>query len=306
VPPTNPSRCAPRAPAGAALSPSLYWNQTSRRIADESTLVAWRAYMAAVYRRLLRDWLPAEGDGPRLKTDLFEEAVSRSRPFDDLGRSAVGIDVSYAVARRAHRRLGPRASCVVADLRALPFADRSVAHILSGSSLDHFAERADLRTGLAELARVLSIGGTLVLTLDNPHNPVVRLRNLLPYRLLEAARLVPYYVGATLGRAEAEGELRRVGLRVAETRAVAHAPRAAAIWLERLLERFGGGGAWLAAAWGLTETLARWPSRDLTGYYLAFRVERAAAGSHTAPGAISRAEPEVGRPDLELPARRTA
>ena len=46
---------------------------------------------------------------------------------------------------------------------------------------------------------MLRPGGTLVISLDNPANPVVGVRNLLPARLRYGSGLVPYFVGATAG-----------------------------------------------------------------------------------------------------------
>jgi SAM-dependent methyltransferase len=232
----------------------------------------WHAYMHEVYRVLLREWLP-EQQGPRLKTDLFEEAVSTSHPLPDLGQRSIGLDISFDVARRARGRVGNAGmSCVVADLRALPFKDGSLDGILSGSSLDHFPQRSDISVGLAELARVLSPRGTLVLTLDNPHNPVVWLRNHLPFILLKACGLVPYYVGATLARSEVHRELAAVGLGVDRAHAVAHAPRAPVIWMVKILERLGIPTNGMERPLQWFEPLGDLPTRYLTGYYLAFRV----------------------------------
>lgn len=208
-----------------------------------------------------------------LKTDLFEEAVSAHHPLLDLGEQAMGIDLSLRTARFARRRApsAARSRLLVADLRALPLASNSLPGILSGSSLDHFSERPHLVEGLRELARVLAPGGTLLLTLDNPHNPVVWLRNRLPFGLLERLGFVPYFVGVTLTRAEAERELAAAGLRVVERRAVAHAPRVPAIWAAKAVAWLGLGEEPLVAFLVAFERLAGWPTRFLTGYYLAFR-----------------------------------
>jgi SAM-dependent methyltransferase len=228
--------------------------------------------MRQVYAQLIREWMPSAASGQRLKTDLFEEALSHSAPLFDLGAGSIGLDVSFDVARGARRMLGPRLRCVVADLRAMPFRDGSVAGILSGSSLDHFSRREDVSAGLSELARVLAPGGTLVLTFDNPHNPIVWVRNHLPFRLLKAFGLVPYYVGVTLRRSDTSSELAALGLHVLETRAVAHAPRAPAIWLVRLSEWFGRPSEGMLRPLLAFDRLGRIPTRYLTGYYLAFRV----------------------------------
>jgi SAM-dependent methyltransferase len=265
-------------PPGASGMSRDSWDEAARRLAGTRSLGAWYAYMRRVYGALLVDWLP-QASRVRLKTDLFEEAVSAAHPLADLGGRRLGVDLAIGVASAARRRLAEArdVTCLVADVRTLPLGDGTVESILSGSSIDHFASRVDVRASLAELARVLAPGGTLVLTLDNPHNPLIWLRNRLPFRLLRAAGLVPYYVGVTLGRQEAERELAAVGLRVVEWRAVAHAPRAPAIFLLRRLARREGSEERIARALAACERLASWPTRRLTGYYLAFRAVRPGA-----------------------------
>jgi SAM-dependent methyltransferase len=255
-----------------------YWEEAIHRVRDADPGGAWYPYMRRVYGALIRDWMPAAG-GALLKTDLFEEAVSPQHPMLDLGAGGIGVDLSLRTARFARRRQGTGRSSrlAVADLRALPLADGSLAGVLSGSSLDHFGERAELVAGLRELARVLAPGGTLLLTLDNPHNPVVWLRNRLPFALLERLGFVPYFVGVTLTRAEAERELAATGLRVVDRRVVAHAPRAPAIWLSRAMARLGTSGERLTALLAACEALAALPTRRWTGYYLAFRAVKDAA-----------------------------
>ena len=39
----------------------------------------------------------------------------------------------------------------------------------------------------------------MILTLDNLANPIILLRNGLPFHLLYYMKIVPYYVGVTLG-----------------------------------------------------------------------------------------------------------
>jgi SAM-dependent methyltransferase len=232
--------------------------------------------MQRVYERLVGRWLPPSSAGRGLKTDLFEEAVTSRHLLPTLGQGSVGLDCSPATVVAARERLRAavgRHLFVVGDLRAIPLRANAVARILAGSSLDHFQHKADIATSLAELARVLSPGGTLVLTFDNPHNPAVWLRNRLPFAWLNRVGLVPYYVGKTYGRAEACAHLESLGLAVKEVTAVAHVPRAPAIWLVALAERLTRAPL-LAWAFDAFERLERWPTRYRTGYYLAFRVEK--------------------------------
>lgn len=256
-----------------------YWDEVVTESRQRAPLDQWRAYMQRVYGRLVRGWLPPSSAGRGLKTDLFEEAVTPHHLLPTLGSGSVGLDCSPATVVAARERLraaGGRHLFVVADLRAIPLRAGAVARILAGSSLDHFQNKADIATSLAELARVLSPGGTLVVTFDNPHNPAVWLRNRLPFAWLNRVGLVPYYVGQTYGRAEARAHLESLGLAVTDVTAVAHAPRAPAIWLVALAERLNTARLprLLACALDSFERLKRWPTRYRTGYYLAFRVEK--------------------------------
>ena len=85
------------------------------------------------------------------------------------------------------------------------------------STLDHFRSHSEIVTSLRELLRVLRPGGQLLLTLDNPANPLVGLRNALPFGLLHRLRIVPYYVGATCGPRGLRRLLPQVGFEVLES-----------------------------------------------------------------------------------------
>jgi SAM-dependent methyltransferase len=214
-----------------------------------------------------------------LKTDLFEEAVTTQHPLSDLGADSVGVDCSLAVAQAARARLtseGGQYQFIVGDLRRLPLRSGSITRILSGSSLDHFPDKADIVISLAELARVLAPGGILVITFDNPHNPLVWLRNHIPFAWLKRLRLVPFYLGATYGRTEACQQLAAVGLTVTHVTAVAHSPRIPFRRLVTMAERVGWEPlqTFFAQVVNSFEVLERWPTRYWTGYYLALRAEK--------------------------------
>jgi hypothetical protein len=95
-----------------------------------------------------------------------------------------------------------------------------------------------------------------VLTLDNPRNPLIRLRNALPEKVARRTGLVPFSVGATLDEVDGRRALERSGFTVADTAHLLHAPHvvgtrlAAWGWYERrLLPRFERLAATRAAPW---------------------------------------------------------
>lgn len=257
----------------------LYWDQILEEVHRGPPIDIWRAYMGKVYSRLIQDWFPNISHGRSLKTDLFEESVSSHYPLSDLEPGCLGLDYSPAVARAAHKRLleeNGQHLFVVGDLRRVPLKSASVDRILSGSSLDHFKDKADIAKSMAELARVLVPGGIMVITLDNPHNPVVWLRNHLPFSWLNCVRLLPYYVGATYNRREIRHHLEVLGLVLTDMTAVAHVPRAPAIWLVRAAEHLDRAPlkAFITRCLDALEKLGRYSTRYRTGYYLALRIEK--------------------------------
>ncbi|HXE80308.1 MAG TPA: class I SAM-dependent methyltransferase [Vicinamibacterales bacterium] len=237
----------------------------------------WRAHSDAVYAMLLERWLPRAGLGCVLKTDLFDEAVSVGLypVLASRARSVIGIDLAQWTARQARGRY-PGMAMAGADVRRLPFPDAAFDAIVSLSTLDHFRARADLEAALGELQRVLRPGGTLVLTLDNLANPVVRLRNVLPFGLLNRIGLVPYFVGATCTPGGTARLLRTAGFRVDELTAVMHVPRVAAVALAALVQRRAGPDTHARFLDHLRrwERLAGWSTRWMTGHYVAVRATR--------------------------------
>lgn len=267
-------------------SDSSYWGRVGQTWTDSERDRLWRAHSDAVNRRLLEDWLPARQPGRALKTDLFDEAFGRGLLdlVADRYDRIVGIDVAPGVIHEARGR-APRHLVVLCDVRALPFRDRGFEAVASISTLDHFSSPADIPVSLRELHRVLAPGGLLVLTLDNRANPIVALRNLLPFRLVHALRLVPYYVGRTVGPWRARRLLIDGGFGHVETRTVMHCPRVAAVPVARMLDRRAGDGgrARFLRLLLAFERLGEWPTRWWTGHFVALRA-RARPGGSTAPG----------------------
>lgn len=227
---------------------------------------ALRAYSDRVNTTLLRRWLP-DLDGRRvLKTDLFDEAVGEGLyPFlRSLGATVSGVDISSTVIETAHRRY-PDLEARAGDVRDLPHADGTFDAVISNSTLDHFASAADIETALRELRRVLAPGGILVVTLDNPGNPLVSLRNALPPRLLRRLGLVSFDMGVTCSHRDLAALLARTGFEVTHRSAVMHVPRVLVAGLA-----FATGGR-AQRVLGALERLSRLPTRYLTGQFVAAR-----------------------------------
>ena len=196
-----------------------------------------------------------------LKTDLFEEAVGDglARLLGERFRRVDAIDVSRTVVGEAARR-HPEVNVVCCDVRELPYTDGTFDVVVSTSTLDHFDTVADIRMALRELRRVLAPGGTLVVSLDNLSNPLVAVRNALPFRWLHRVGLVPHYVGVTSRPNELQRLLVSTGFDVQATTAIMHVPRVIVLAL--------GGG--MDTMLGF-ERLARLPTRFLTGQFVAAR-----------------------------------
>ncbi|MGC8792504.1 MAG: class I SAM-dependent methyltransferase, partial [Bryobacteraceae bacterium] len=212
------------------------WDSTIARLPAEAASSLWRGYCDAVQGGLLGHWLAGRRFRRALKTDAWDEATGEGL-VPVLPRFATAVawmDCSLCVLDRARRRHGPL-TLVAADVRRLPFASETFDLVFSGSTLDHFGAAGEIQAALAEIARVLARGGILVLTLDNPLNPVVALRNALPDGLRRALRITPYPVGKTLGPRRLREALREAGLEVVWTSAIAHFPRWPAVWLCRWL-----------------------------------------------------------------------
>lgn len=246
----------------------------------------WRAYVDALHEALLTRWLSGRERHRLLKTDLFEEAVGNGlhSVLRQSARMAVGMDVSWRLTgvacSRQDKLLG-----IAADSRRLPFITASFDGIISISTLDHFASSEGLQCSLLEIARVLRPGGILILTLDNPANPIIALRQHLPFTLLNRLRIVPYYVGYTCGPRRLRNLLVEAGFDIAEMAAVVHCPRVLAIPLARWFDRHGTprGRARLGRALKRFESLAAWPTRFRTGHFIAVKAIRRDSDSAILP-----------------------
>ncbi len=252
---------------------SDYWNSlVSKWPVGRQSL--WRTHSDAINTALLKEWLPLGENGRVLKTDLFDEMCSEGLyPFFAPGTgSFIGMDLSFAAASGA-LFFNPGMAAVAADIRRLPFADSVFDTVISISTLDHFASLADIALSLCEIHRVLRQGGQMALTMDNFTNPVIALRNKLPFRLLNRLRVLPYRVGVTLDSLCLQQLLNQVGFAVGEQTTTIHCPRALAMALAHLLEISANARTKkvFLSCLAAFEKLSRWPTSHLTGHFIAAR-----------------------------------
>jgi SAM-dependent methyltransferase len=233
----------------------------------------WRACSDALHAVLFARWLPPQRAKRLLKSDLFDEAFGQGLYGLLAARSSevVGIDLSVTITTAARDRY-PDLHGVAADVRSLPFRDRAFDVVISNSTLDHFATRDDLLAGLRELSRILERRGALLLTLDNPANPIVALRNVTP-RFWRRIGIVPYPVGPTLGRGSVRRALQQLGFDIVAEAAFMHCPRVLAVAMAGVLEKHAGARSQkrFVAAVEAFERMAEWPTRYVTGHYVAVK-----------------------------------
>lgn len=236
--------------------------------------------MKEVYEGLINRWLDSSNGGLTLKTDLYDEAITKYNLISLFGNQCdriIGTDASFEVALNAKRRLSKelngRHNVVVSDIRNPSFKAESFDKIISNSTLDHFSNKEDIITSLRELCRILKPGGVLIITLDNPSNPVVYLRNLLSYRLLKFFGIIPFYMGVTVPQHELIRLLESNGFSVQASTAIDHSPRILVFWIGYILEKFGSERikAYFQRLLGFFERLERFPARYLTGYFIAVK-----------------------------------
>lgn len=253
---------------------TCYWDAINRAWQSTTPHRLWRTHSDAVNIALLTRWLPDQRVKHLLKTDLFDEACSDGLYplLASRAQSVIGVDISISTLHAAQSR-HPTLQATWADVRHLPFANNMFDVIVSTSTLDHFELLDEIVASLHELYRVLQVGGQLLLTLDNLANPVIALRNALPFRLLNHLGIVPYYVGATCEPHLLQRILQQVGFEVLEFSAVMHCPRMFAVAIARMLERHAKPETQRCFLQFLMafEHRSGWPTRFLTGHFVAVR-----------------------------------
>jgi SAM-dependent methyltransferase len=248
----------------------------------EQRAASWYLHpLVAVQKReahldLVARWTVDLAPGLVLKTDLFEEAFGDDAFFAGAfpaGAKLAGMDMSLATTRKARDRFGVRLCTLVTDVRQMGMRDGSIDLILSNSTLDHFATEGEFTASIRELTRVLRPGGRMILTLDNPHNPMYPL-----LRWVTGRRWAPFPLGYTPQPAKLMLQLGELGLEVRETAWLIHNPRliSTVIFqaLERTLGRRGDGLARLLLR--LFEAVGRTGLRRWSACFYAFRIDKPA------------------------------
>ncbi len=249
-----------------------YWDGVSRKFSGTLPQFLWRIHSDRVNVSLLADWLGDRQFKDILKTDLFDEAISQGLyPFlREHARTVHGIDVSGESVGGAKKRF-PELNAICADVRKLPFKNHKFDLIVSNSTLDHFQDTGEIDLGLRELFRVLEPGGELLISLDNLQNPIIGLRSLLPFRLLNSLHLVPYFVGKSHGIRGLKAALKKAGFEVLDSRSIMHCPRVLAVAVAGILQKKASKKSrqrFLALLMSF-EFLAKLPTRFFTGHFVA-------------------------------------
>ncbi len=225
---------------------------------------------------LIRGWWTVRGEESALKTDLFEEAFGADRILQELlpeARLVCGIDTAHSTARAAARR-GLEGRTAACDVRRMPFRPGSFHVVISTSTLDHFETREEFVAALREIHRVMLPGGLLILTLDNPLNPIYPV-----LKFLSRSRLAPYPLGYTPAPRVLARMLEQAGFEVRKRDWLLHNPRliSTALFLacrKTLGTRADGPIQWLLRAFALLDKL---PSRRWTACFQAVAASKSPA-----------------------------
>jgi len=252
-----------------------YWSAVAEKWKKGNPQRLWRIYADTLNSGLIAGCLSSSPVVDLLlKTDMFDEAFGTGliSALHAKSRRIIGIDIAHGIVNAACSR-NSGIGGINADVRLMPFRPGTFDIVLSISSLDHFRTRQEIISALEETRRILKPGGTLVITMDNPMNPLVALRNMLPFSLLNSLGIVPYYVGATAGSHHLSRILENAGFRVTGAEAVMHFPRILGVALAGILDRYADRRAdrlflrFLMAF----EHISRLPTRFVTGHYVAIK-----------------------------------
>ncbi len=203
-----------------------------------------------------------------MKTDLFEEAFGDDQLLPGLfpaARLVCGIDHSEATTRAAALRFPAIApGLAVMDVAFCGLRSEAFDLVISTSTLDHFPTRAGFLTALAEVARLLRPGGLLIITLDNPLNPLYH-----PLKWFSRIKNAPFPLGYTPTPGTLKADLVALGLVVEGEDWILHNPRGLSTALFLAIRRMMGGRAdrWIARLLSAFAVLGDLPTRRFTACF---------------------------------------
>ncbi|CAD7846401.1 MAG: hypothetical protein [Olavius algarvensis Delta 4 endosymbiont] len=249
-----------------------YWEHAAQVLQQKPPDRLWRRHSDALDSLLLDRWLPRETAGLLLKTDMYDESLGAgiTLPARASAWKTVGMDIAADMLFAA-RRVSGRHCLAATDIRHLAFAENSFEAIFSNSTLDHFGSVAQIVRSIDECYRILKPGGHFILTLDNPFNPVIALRQMLPYWLLVKLGITTFYYGKTLAPGRLRQLLVAAGFTVRHMEAILHCPRILAILASRIIDNRApdNGKERFLSVLNRFEKLGRLPTRFISGYFIA-------------------------------------
>ncbi len=257
-----------------------YWSSFRNKSGNIKREKLWRDYVKDVYQVLFDKWLSGFNKGITLKTDLYDESLTTYNLIhllNDRCEHIIGTDVSFHIAASAQKRLLTKhrnwRNAVVSDIRKTALKTDSLDQIISNSTLDHFLIKEDIIISLKELHRILKTGGTLIITLDNPTNPMVFLRNSASYRFLKFIKVIPFYMGATLSSKELIRIMKTIGFKIDNSSSIIHAPRILAMLAGYVIDKTGNDKLklYFKRILKIFERLERSPIKYFTGYFIAVK-----------------------------------
>ena len=254
-----------------------YWDEVSRRsqqrFARRPTYEILFKHKGKAYLNLINRWTEVTKNQTILKTDLFPEAAGAAQVLFDIAPASdnvIGIDISAETVEQAKRQANQHgvdgSKYLCCDVRQLPLQNNSIDLVISDSTLDHFPTEAEIITALEELYRVMRVGGTLIITMDNKDKLGEPLR-----RLWIRLGLAPFFIGKTYSIKELQSVLKAIGFRVEETTAIVHQPMFFLKRIIRLLHRISPGrfDPTIKKLLVSLDTLEKRRTRYLTGIYIA-------------------------------------
>lgn len=219
----------PRSDARAGQRRSAYrrfWAGVGATFPDLVGAASTRFY-AENERRLFAEHFPPLEGLAVLKTDLWDEARNTRilQWAGEHGAQVYGIDISEPILTQARRAFeGKPLRCAVSDVRELPFRDGSFDAIYSMGTIEHFDET---ERAVAEMARVLKVGGHAIIGVPNRYDPF--LRPLLA-TILQSVGWYGYGYEKSYSRRGLREMLQRAGLTIEAETAILFMPG----WLRML------------------------------------------------------------------------